>query len=56
MPLDAINPAPAREKSIRHGHPSTACAAYRREVRERGEVCRVVAFRPGYSPQFTVHG
>ena len=23
LPLDAINKAPAREKSIRHGHPST---------------------------------
>jgi len=23
LPLDAINQAPAREKSIRHGHPST---------------------------------
>ena len=25
LPLDAINQASAREKSIRHGHPSTTC-------------------------------
>jgi adenine-specific DNA methylase len=25
LPLEAINIASAREKSIRHGHPSTRC-------------------------------
>jgi putative DNA methylase len=25
LPLDAINKEPAREKSIRHGHPVTPC-------------------------------
>jgi adenine-specific DNA methylase len=30
LPLEAINVASAREKSIRHGHPSTS-APYQRE-------------------------
>ena len=28
LPLDAINVAAAREKSIRHGHPSTLPVSY----------------------------
>jgi hypothetical protein len=31
LPLDAINVASAREKSIRHGHPSMLCLWWRGE-------------------------
>ena len=35
LPLDAINAAAAREKSIRHGHPSTRRPNSRRGARRR---------------------
>ncbi len=36
LPLDAINEAAAREKSIRHGHPSTLHLWWARRPLEQG--------------------
>ena len=41
LPLDAINAASAREKSIRHGHPSTLHLWW---ARRPLAVCRAVLF------------
>ncbi|RMG95852.1 MAG: DUF1156 domain-containing protein, partial [Deltaproteobacteria bacterium] len=41
MPLDAINKASAREKSIRHGHPSTLHLWW---ARRPLAACRAVLF------------
>ena len=41
MPLEAINKASAREKSIRHGHPSTLHLYW---ARRPLAVCRAVLF------------
>jgi len=37
LPLDAINKASAREKSIRHGHPSKLHLWWDRDAREAAE-------------------
>ena len=46
IPLEAINAASAREKSIRHGHPSTLHLWW---ARRPLAACRAVLFARNYS-------
>ena len=51
LPLEAINKASAREKSIRHGHPSTLHLWW---ARRPLAACRAVLFAPLVGPPLTL--
>ena len=51
LPLDAINRASAREKSIRHGHPSTLHLWWARRPAERGFVGELRGHRNRWAHQ-----
>ena len=49
LPLEAINAAFAREKSIRHGHPSTLHLCWPVVERHKGTAVRVYPVRQAVS-------
>ena len=54
LPLDAINAASAREKSIRHGHPSTLHLWWERRplAAARAVIFAQMVYDPSAKPKF----